>query len=132
MFCHHGKHPSNEQHSQISDSPRASAALAGRRLKQHFGLETTESINSVCKRITLLEWSSFIIYTPSSSLFLFPPSFFLFLQSILYACLYVVCGSRLLRVGSSCFVCLVSGCWVCEESQSGTQDTCGVLMGIDL
>ena len=35
MFCHHGKHPSNEQQSQISDSPQASAALAGRRLKQH-------------------------------------------------------------------------------------------------
>lgn len=80
MFCHHGKHPSYEQQSQISDSPQASAALAGRRLKQHFGLETTESINSACERITLLEWrtGSFIIYTPSSAHFLLPPSFFPF------------------------------------------------------
>lgn len=88
MFCHHGKHPSYEQRSQISDSPQASAALASRQLRQHFGLETTESINSACKRITLLEWrtGSFITYTPSFSFILFFSS----LQSILHACLYVI------------------------------------------
>lgn len=129
MFCHHGKPPSNEQQSQISDSPQASAALAGRRLKQHFSLETTESINSACKRITLLEWrtGSFITYTLSSSLFLFLPSFLFF--HFLAACSsrMFVCH-RVLWVGSSRFVCLVSGCWICEESQSGAQDggdTCG-------
>lgn len=94
MFCHHGKHPSYEQQRQISDSPQASAALADRRLKQHFGLETTESINSACKRITLLErrepaLSSYIpplictVFIPSSFLFLF-------LQCIFHACFYVI------------------------------------------
>lgn len=122
MFCHHGKHPSNEQQSQISDSPQASAALAGRRLKLNFGLETTESINSACKRITLLEWrtGSFIIYTLSSSLFLFPPSFFSLFLAVFSSCVFVC--NRLLFVGLSCFERLVSGCWICKESQSMSQD----------
>lgn len=84
MFCHQGKHPSYEQQRQISDSPQAPAALAGRRLKQHFGLETTKSINSACKRITLLQWraGTFITYTPS-------PYFFFLLRAFMNA--IVIC-----------------------------------------
>lgn len=123
MFCHHGKHPSNEQRSQISDSPRASAALAGRRLKQRFSLETTESINSACKRITLLEWrtGSFIIHTPSSTLF-FTPSFPLFLfPAVYFTCVSVF--NRVLCVGSLRFVSPVSGCQRAKKRAQDDGDT---------
>lgn len=77
--------------------PQASAALAGRRLKQHFGLETTKSIYSACRRITLLEWRTgcFIIFNPSSSLFIFGPSFIFFNSSWMFICgsgISLTCG----------------------------------------
>lgn len=81
MFCHHGKHPSNEQQSQISDFPPRRLLHWQAGGSSSIGLKTTESINSACERITLLEWrtGSFIIYIPlPSSLFCIPLLPFLF------------------------------------------------------
>lgn len=133
MFCHHGKHPSNEQQSQISDSPQAFAALAGRRLK-HFSLETTESINSACKRITLLEWktSSFIIYILPHCHCFHPllPLFSFFVQSILHACLYVIdC-----HVWDHHVLCVQSPAAGSQRKSQNRAwvgwDTCGLLVGL--
>lgn len=89
-FCHHGNHPSYEQQSQISGSPPASAALAGRRLKQHFGLETTESINSACKRITLPEWRTGSFIRPVF-LTLIPFFYAVYSSSLHVTCCVCVC-----------------------------------------
>lgn len=56
----------------------------------------------------------------------FLPSFFFHFLAACSSRMFVC--HRVLWVGSSRFVCLVSGCWICEESQSGAQDggdTCG-------
>lgn len=53
------------------------------------------------------------IYTPSLSLFSSPSSSFFFFCPVYSSCMFVC--NWLSCVGSSCFVCLVSGCWIREE-----------------
>lgn len=115
------EHPSYEQQTVRSViPPQATAALAGRRLKQHLSLETTESINSAWKRITLLEWrtSSFSTY-----ICLMFSHFHLLSLFLLFSIMHI--QNELV----TCVLCAVSPCLMCifslQQSQGSAADMGG-------